>query len=67
MRGRRVARLCLLLCVGALLGACGQRGPLYIPSGEASAQRATLPQVLNPLRAASNPSTAGAPAQPTQP
>jgi predicted small lipoprotein YifL len=31
-----------------LLAACGQKGPLYLPTGEAAAARATLPQTLNP-------------------
>lgn len=33
----------------ASLGACGQRGPLYLPTEPASAQRATLPQTLTPV------------------
>lgn len=37
----------LTVCVAAL-SACGQRGPLYLPDGPASAQRATLPQTLTP-------------------
>ncbi|TFY99010.1 LPS translocon maturation chaperone LptM [Ramlibacter humi] len=40
----------------ALLGACGQRGPLYLPKEPAAANRATLPQVLMP----------GTPTQPAQ-
>ncbi|RYF61389.1 MAG: hypothetical protein EOO27_02250 [Comamonadaceae bacterium] len=32
----------------ALLGACGQRGPLYMPTDPAAAQRATLPQTVVP-------------------
>ncbi|MDD2711664.1 MAG: lipoprotein [Simplicispira sp.] len=32
----------------ALLCACGQRGPLYLPSDPAATQRATLPQTLTP-------------------
>lgn len=32
----------------ALLGACGQKGPLFLPTGEAAAGRATLPETLNP-------------------
>ncbi|MBC5764844.1 LPS translocon maturation chaperone LptM [Ramlibacter albus] len=31
-----------------LLGACGQKGPLHLPTGDAAAQRATLPQTLRP-------------------
>lgn len=39
------------------LTACGQRGPLYLPSDPAAADRATLPQVLIP----------GIPTQPSPP
>ena len=42
----------------ALLSACGQKGPLYLPTGEAAAGRASLPQTLSPS------STATTPAQP---
>ncbi|MDY0105825.1 MAG: lipoprotein [Giesbergeria sp.] len=31
------------------LSACGQRGPLYLPTEPAAAQRASLPQTLNSL------------------
>jgi predicted small lipoprotein YifL len=34
----------------AVLSACGQRGPLVLPTTPASAERATLPQTLNPFR-----------------
>jgi predicted small lipoprotein YifL len=37
----------------ALLSACGQKGPLFLPTGEAAATRATLPQTLNPTPPAS--------------
>ena len=56
----------------ALLCACGQRGPLYLPSSPASAQRATLPETLTPdavrttMPAPAQPSAAPAPA-PTLP
>jgi predicted small lipoprotein YifL len=30
------------------LGACGQRGPLFLPTDTAAHQRATLPQTLTP-------------------
>ncbi|GAB2599739.1 hypothetical protein GCM10027034_36080 [Ramlibacter solisilvae] len=46
----------------ALLSGCGQKGPLYLPSGEAAASRATLPQTLNPVPPA--PSDAGNTANP---
>jgi len=42
--------------VGALAG-CGQKGPLFLPTGEAAAARATLPQTLAPGRPASAPTT----------
>lgn len=32
----------------ALLSACGQKGPLLLPTGEAAAGRASLPDTLNP-------------------
>jgi predicted small lipoprotein YifL len=44
------ARPALVLTAALLLGACGQRGPLYLPTDPASVGRATLPQVLNPTR-----------------
>lgn len=34
----------------ALLAACGQRGPLYLPTDPAAAQRATLPETVLPDR-----------------
>jgi predicted small lipoprotein YifL len=42
------------LAVGALvvLGACGQKGPLFLPTGEAAAGRATLPETLSPAATA---------------
>lgn len=38
----------ILLCSGSLLGACGQKGDLYLPSEPEAAHRATLPQTLIP-------------------
>ncbi|MDN4588940.1 hypothetical protein DBA29_10585 [Xenophilus aerolatus] len=37
-------------CLAGLLSlaACGQRGPLYLPTEPAAAQRATLPQIVVP-------------------
>jgi predicted small lipoprotein YifL len=56
----RLARRGLLAAgVVVLLAACGQKGPLFLPSGEAAAGRATLPQTLNPMPA---PSTSATPA-----
>jgi predicted small lipoprotein YifL len=40
-----------------LLSACGQKGPLFLPSGAAAQGRATLPESLQPA-----PSTAVVPA-----
>jgi len=55
----------------AMLAACGQRGPLYLPTDPAAAGRATLPEVLlpttrtqpaPPLEGQVAPATTGAPA-----
>ncbi|MDO8278600.1 MAG: lipoprotein [Burkholderiaceae bacterium] len=61
----------------AALSGCGQKGALFLPTGAAAAQRATLPQLLRPgatdagpsvpaaLPPASSPTTAAsAPARP---
>lgn len=47
----------VLACAMALplLAACGQKGDLFIPSGPAAAQRATLPQTLAPSTSVSTP------------
>ncbi|MDD2180665.1 lipoprotein [Acidovorax sp. D2M1] len=42
-----VRTLVLAASAAALLG-CGQRGPLYLPTGPSASQRATLPQTLTP-------------------
>lgn len=60
----------LLVCGLAALGACGQKGNLYLPTEPAAAGRATLPQATGttlrsvlPARTASQPlSFAPAPA-----
>jgi predicted small lipoprotein YifL len=41
---RRLAAVALL----AVLAACGQKGPLFLPKGEAAAGRASLPETLSP-------------------
>lgn len=41
--------------MGSLLAACGQKGPLYLPTAPASANRATLPQTLSPGSAPAAP------------
>ncbi|PZQ57841.1 MAG: hypothetical protein DI563_31390 [Variovorax paradoxus] len=50
------------LAVVLSLSACGQRGPLFLPTEPAAAQRATLPQIVVPaLRDnAAKPEDAGA-------
>ncbi|MFN9473974.1 LPS translocon maturation chaperone LptM [Acidovorax sp.] len=50
-----LVRTVVLAASAAALAGCGQRGPLYLPSGPAAAQRATLPETLTPGAA---PSTA---------
>ena len=44
-RGRRLLAAGLL----AVLAGCGQKGPLFLPTGEAAAGRAPLPETLSPL------------------
>lgn len=51
-----------LALVGVGLSACGQKGPLYLPTDPAAKDRATLPQILVPGR-----STTENPASSTQP
>ena len=41
-----LARLIVTALATAALSACGQKGPLFIPSTPAAAQRATLPQTV---------------------
>ena len=41
-------RMALALTVLSTLVACGQTGVLYLPTEPAAAQRATLPETLNP-------------------
>ena len=43
---RILVRTLVLAVCAATLGGCGQSGPLYLPTGPAAAQRATLPQIL---------------------
>jgi predicted small lipoprotein YifL len=56
-------RVALAGGVVALLAACGQKGPLFLPTGEAAAGRATLTETLArpivPASPASAPSTTG--------
>jgi len=51
-----------LSIVGVALTACGQRGPLYLPTGAAAKDRATLPGLLIPESSSRNePANAPAP------
>jgi len=54
----RARRALLAACAAALLCACGQKGPLVLPSGEAAAGRATLPETLAPSTSAVTPTPA---------
>ena len=38
-----------LAVLGVGLAGCGQRGPLYLPTDPAAANRSTLPQTLLPI------------------
>jgi predicted small lipoprotein YifL len=49
----------MAIASAVLLSGCGQKGPLYLPTGEAAAARATLPQTLNPVAPASAPVETG--------
>jgi hypothetical protein len=51
-------RALLGVCALFLLGGCGQKGPLYLPTGEAASGRATLPEILAPSSTAIVPSPA---------
>jgi predicted small lipoprotein YifL len=44
-----VSAIGLALAVAGL-AACGQKGPLYLPTDPAAKDRATLPQILTPGR-----------------
>lgn len=66
--GRRLLALAALAGT-CLLAACGQKGPLFLPTGEAAAGRRTLPQTLAPTaiapaRAASAPAGTSVPTTP---
>ncbi|AVP58715.1 LPS translocon maturation chaperone LptM [Pulveribacter suum] len=54
-----VTTLCLAAAVASVAG-CGQRGPLYLPTDPAAAQRASLPDTLRPAPAAAAAPTAPA-------
>jgi predicted small lipoprotein YifL len=48
-------RLALAACSVVLLCACGQKGPLFLPKGEAAAGRPTLGDMLSPSTAVTVP------------
>ena len=58
------ARLVLAAGVVGALAGCGLKGPLYLPTGEVAASRATLPQSLAPASAASAPAMGAGTANP---
>lgn len=60
---RRVLASSAALAV-ALLAACGQKGPLFLPTGAAAAGRVSLPQTLAPSTSVAPASAASAPATP---
>lgn len=49
------ARLAVALLALGGLAACGQKGDLYLPAGEAAVGRASLPQTLLPGTATTAP------------
>lgn len=55
------------LVAALLLPGCGQKGPLYLPSGEAASGRASLPQTLAPSTAVRPAQAASGPGSVTPP
>lgn len=60
-------RRALLLAAALLLSACGQKGPLYLPTGNAAAGRASLPETLAPSTAVRPAQAASGPGAATPP
>ncbi|WP_159910833.1 lipoprotein [Pantoea sp. 18069] len=56
-----LVRTFALALSAASLGACGQRGPLYLPTAPEAAQRATLPETLRPQRGDATPAPVAPP------
>jgi predicted small lipoprotein YifL len=60
---RPASRVVLAAGVVAMLAACGQKGPLFIPTGQGTSARATLPETLSlpivPAAPASAPPVTG--------
>ncbi|MGV3571046.1 MAG: LPS translocon maturation chaperone LptM [Ramlibacter sp.] len=57
----------LAVAVAAALAGCGQKGPLVLPTGDAAAGRASLPETLAPSTAVSPRGSASAPGTYTPP
>lgn len=53
-----------VVALAAAVSGCGQKGSLYLPTEAAARDRATLPQVLLPLRNASATFVPAVPAAP---
>jgi predicted small lipoprotein YifL len=53
--GACLRRLALAAAGVVLLAACGQKGPLFMPRGEAASDRATLGDFLSPSTAVTVP------------
>ncbi|WP_353233675.1 lipoprotein [Diaphorobacter ruginosibacter] len=60
-----LVRTIVLGGIAVVATACGQRGPLYLPTEPAATHRATLPETLNPTRDSSPDTQAPAPAAPS--
>lgn len=61
---RRRALTAGAVAAAALASGCGQKGPLFLPTGEAAAGRASLPQTLSPNTAVAPAAAASAPGVP---
>ena len=62
-----VRRSALAAAAALLLAACGQKGALYLPTGEAAAGRASLPETLAPSTAVRPAQAASGPGAATPP
>lgn len=58
---RPIARRLVAVTALALLAACGQKGPLYLPTGDAATGRLTLPETLAPSTAVAPAGAASSP------
>lgn len=66
-RRRRIPFSVPALMLAAALGACGQKGALYLPDTPAAAQRATLPQTVFGTGSATAPASQTTPPAPPPP